>query len=106
MATGKLREKENEAYLRKVARKHDGYADKFTSPNRRSVPDRVCTIPCWEPCVQYVEVKPEGEGPTDAQYRDHKRRRAAGGVVHVVDSKQAVDDLFFFQCTNSEHNHG
>jgi len=99
----KLREKDNEAYLVKLAKKHGGMADKFTSPNRRSVPDRVCTIPCWEPQVQMVEVKAEGEVATDAQQRDHDRRRAAGGIVHVVDTKQGVDDLFFFQCTNPDH---
>ena len=77
MATRKAREKETEAHLQKVAKQHDGYAHKFTSPNRRSVPDRVCGIPCWEPTVQFVEVKAEGEEPTDAQARDHKRRRLA-----------------------------
>ena len=100
---GKLREKDNEAHLIKVAKRHGGVAEKFTSPNRRSVPDRICTIPCWEPPIQFVEVKAEGEVATDAQQRDHDRRRAMGSVVHVVDTKQLVDDLFFFQCTNPEH---
>jgi len=103
--TPKLREKQNEEYLVRVAKKHGGYADKFTSPNRRSVPDRICGIPCWEPPVQFVEVKAEGETATDAQARDHKRRRKAGSVVHVVDTKQQIDDLFFFLCTNPEHKH-
>ena len=103
MATRKAREKENEAYLRKKAREHGGMADKFTSPSRRSVPDRVCTIPCWDPRTQFVEVKAEGEEPTDAQARDHKRRREAGGIVHVVDSKQQIDDLFFACCENPGH---
>ena len=105
MATKKAREKENEAYLVKVAKRHDGHADKFTSPSKRSVPDRICTIPCWDIHVQYVEVKAEGEEPTDAQQRDHDRRRAAGALVHVVDCKPAIDDLFAFLCSNPEHDH-
>lgn len=103
MATKKLREKQNEDHLVKVAKRHGGVAEKFTSPSRRSVPDRICTIPCWEPLIQFVEVKAEGEVATDPQQRDHDRRRALGAVVHVVDTKQLVDDLFFFQCTNPEH---
>lgn len=104
MTIRKAREKENEKHLCKRAREHGGMAEKFTSPNKRSVPDRVCTLPCFDPHVQYVEVKAEGQEPTDAQARDHKRRRAAGGVVHVVDTKKAVDDLFFFCCNNPDHN--
>ena len=81
MATSKAREKENEAYLVKVAKRHGGMAEQFTSPSKRSVPDRVCTIPCWEPTVQMVEVKAEGEDATDAQKRDHERRRKPGGFL-------------------------
>jgi hypothetical protein len=103
MATKKLREKQNEEYLVRVAKKHDGKAMKFTSPSRRSVPDRVCVIPCFDPCVQFVEMKPEGEDATDAQAREHKRIRDAGGIVHVLDTKRLVDDLFFFNCTNPDH---
>ncbi len=104
MATRKAREKENEEHLRKTALKHGGRAWKFTSPNRRSVPDRVCVLPCWDPHVQFIEVKAEGEEPTDKQLREHKRIREAGGIVHVVDTKQGVDDLFFACCENPEHD--
>lgn len=103
MATKKLREKDNEAHLVRVAKKHGGRAWKFTSPSRRSVPDRICVIPCFDPCVQFVEMKPEGEDATDAQKREHVRIREAGGIVHVIDTKQLVDDLFYFNCTNPEH---
>ena len=102
---GKLREKDNEAHLVKVAKRHGGVMEKFTSPNRRSVPDRIGTIPCWDPLIQFVEVKAEGEAPTDAQQRDHDRRRAMGAIVHVVDTKQMIDDMFFVLCTNPEHKH-
>lgn len=98
LATSKQRERDTERYLRDTAKKHAGMAEKFTSPSKRSVPDRVCTLPCFEPHVQYVEVKAEGKEPTDAQARDHKKRRAAGGIVHVIDTKQGVDDFFHFNC--------
>ena len=96
MATGKLREKENEAYLRKVARKHDGYADKFTSPSRRSVPDRVCTIPCWEPCVQYVEVKPEG-----AAYH-HDRGQTLQALGRTEEALRAFDKAIGLRPENAD----
>ena len=108
MATNKkkkLRESENEKHLVKLAKQHGGSADKFTSPSRRSVPDRICTVPCWDPIIQFVEVKAEGEEATDPQQRDHNRRRAMGAIVHVVDTKQLIDDMFFFLCTNPEHKH-
>lgn len=89
----------------KLAKQHGGTAEKFTSPNRRSVPDRICTVPCWDPLIQFVEVKAEGEVATDAQQRDHDKRRKLGAIVHVVDTKRMVDDLFFFLCTNPKHKH-
>ncbi len=94
MATSKQRERDVEAHLVKMAKKHGGHAHKFTAPGRRSVPDRICDIPCWTPHTQYVECKAEGKEPTDNQLRDHKKRRKAGAVVHVVDTKEQVDALF------------
>ncbi len=103
MPTNKKREKEVEAYLRKVVLRHEGLPYKFTSPGRRSVPDRVPVIPCFDPCVQFVEVKAEGKEPTDAQLREHERIRKAGGIVHVVDSNEQIDMLFDLLCTNPDH---
>lgn len=78
-----------------------GTAEKFKSPERASVPDRIVSWPeCWEhdcePCpasVCFVECKRPGEEPTTAQARDHERRRAMGFRVYVVDTYKKVEEL-------------
>ena len=103
MATTKKREKEVEAYLRKVTRQHDGEYRKWVSPGRRGVPDDVLIVPCFDPHVQFVEAKAPGEEPEDHQLREHERIRKAGGIVHVIDTNEQVDDLFFMNCTDPSH---
>lgn len=66
-----------------------GMAEKFTSPGRRSVPDRLVTLPGG--VIIFVELKRPGGKPTVAQLRDHERRRALGCDVRVIDSMEAVD---------------
>jgi len=66
-----------------------GMAEKFTSPNRRSVPDRLVTLPGGR--IIFVELKATGKKPTDAQLRDHARRRVLGHRVMVIDSMEQVN---------------
>lgn len=66
-----------------------GIAEKFTSPGRRSVPDRLVTLPGG--VIIFVELKRPGGKPTVAQLRDHERRLALGCDVRVIDSLEAVD---------------
>jgi hypothetical protein len=87
-----MREKQVEAYLVREAKRHGYKAEKFTSPGQRSVPDRIVTGP--HRTVFYVEVKAPGKKPTQAQLRDHARRRINGFAVYVIDSKAEVDRLF------------
>jgi len=61
-----------------------GMCEKFTSPGRRSVPDRLITLPGG--VVIFVEVKRPGAKPTALQKRDHQRRRDMGCDVRVIDS--------------------
>jgi len=61
-----------------------GTAEKFTSPGRRSVPDRLVTLPGGT--IIFVELKAPGRKPTDKQARDHERRRAMGCDVRVIDT--------------------
>ena len=68
-----------------------GTSYKFTSPMRRSVPDRICLFP--KGLVVYVECKSLGEKPTDAQIREANRLRALGFLVISVDSKKQVDNF-------------
>lgn len=87
-------ERDIEAYLVKRCKEIGALCDKFTSPQRRSVPDRLIT---FGGRVLFVELKATGKKPTEAQVRDHERRRAAGAEVVWLDSINAVctmlDDL-------------
>lgn len=100
----KVCEADVEDYLVKEVAKRGGVAEKFSSPNRASVPDRLVQwpityfdgkygrgpdpIPAW---AEFVECKAPGKKPTAAQARDHERRRAMGFRVTVVDTYEAVD---------------
>ena len=63
-----------------------GTCEKFTSPGRRSVPDRLITMPGG--VIIFVEVKNVGKKPTPAQQRDHDRRRALGCDVRVINTME------------------
>lgn len=76
------------AFVRRV-KTLGGMAEKFTSPGRRSVPDRLVTLPGGR--IVFVELKAPGKKPTDNQLRDHERRKALGCDVRVIDSLEAVD---------------
>lgn len=77
-------EKTIEAALVKRVKDLGGTAEKFTSPNKRSVPDRLVTLPGGR--VIFVELKAPGKKPTPKQELDHERRRALGCDVRVIDS--------------------
>lgn len=80
-------ERDIEAYLVKRCKEIGALVDKFTSPQRRSVPDRIII---YGGRVLFVELKATGKKPTEAQVRDHERRRAAGAEVVWLDSCDAV----------------
>jgi hypothetical protein len=86
-----MREKDIEAHLVAHIKAQGGLAYKFTSPHRRSVPDRLVLLPGGRVC--FVECKAPGATPTRAQAREHKRLRALGVPVWVVDSKEAAEYL-------------
>ncbi|SPA25918.1 VRR-NUC domain protein [Cupriavidus taiwanensis] len=78
-----------EAHLVKRVKEIGGKAYKFTSPQRRSVPDRLVLMPGGR--ATFVECKASGQRPTDAQAREHARLWALGFPVLVVDSIAAVE---------------
>lgn len=83
-------ERDIEAYLVKRCKEIGALCCKFTSPQRRSVPDRLIT---FGGRVLFVELKATGKKPTEAQVRDHDRRRAAGAEVVWLDSKEQVERM-------------
>lgn len=76
------------ALVRRVANL-GGICEKFTSPGRRAVPDRIVTMP--NGVIIFVELKAPGKKPTPLQERDHARRRAMGCDVRVIDNKGDAD---------------
>lgn len=84
-----MRESVIETYLVKRCKAIGGVAEKFTSPNKRAVPDRICQFK--GDLIVFVECKATGEKPTEAQKIDHDRRRARGHDVWVIDSIEEVE---------------
>lgn len=84
-------EKTIEAYLVQRVRRIGGTAYKFTSPGRRSVPDRICLMPGGR--LLFVECKAPGKKPTERQAAAHACLRALGFRVEVVSSQYHVDEL-------------
>lgn len=82
-------EKTLETRLRKGVERMGGLCEKFTSPGRRSVPDRLVTMPGGK--VWFVEMKAPGKDATLLQALDHERRRAMGFDVRVLNSREKVD---------------
>jgi hypothetical protein len=87
-----VREREVETQHREHVAAQGGLSLKFTSPGRRSVPDRIdlYQIPpehrdIVARYIRFTECKRPGEKPTEAQLREHERLRALGFAVDVVD---------------------
>lgn len=82
-------EKHVEAYLVRRCKERGWLCEKFTSPSRRSVPDRLLSLPGGR--VIFVELKAPGKTVTEAQARDHERRRKFGLSVVVLETLASVD---------------
>lgn len=79
----KLLEKDIESAVCRYAERRGWRAVKFTSPNYRSVPDRIFF---GHPArVFFIEFKKPGEKPTEKQAKEIARLRAEGFDVFVVD---------------------
>ena len=76
------------AFVRRV-KSLGGKCEKFVSPGRRSVPDRLVTLP--GNIIIFVELKAPGKKPTPLQEKDHAERCALGCDVRVIDSLDAVN---------------
>lgn len=82
-------EKDVELALVRRVKALGGLCEKFTSPSRRSVPDRLVTLPGGR--VVFVELKAPGKKPTESQARDHARRIALGCEVCVIDTVEGAN---------------
>ena len=84
-----MRESTIEKRLKRGIEALGGLCEKFTSPGRRSVPDRLVSLPGGR--IVFVELKAPKKGPTPLQAKDHARRRALGFDVRVIDTVEKVD---------------
>ena len=82
-------EKDIEKALIKRVKTLNGLCEKFTSPGKRSVPDRIVTLPGGR--IIFVELKAPGKKPTDKQALDHIRRIKLGCDVRVIDNLEEID---------------
>ena len=83
-----MRESEIEKKLVIHIKKLGGIAYKFSSPNRKSVPDRLCVMPNGR--AFFVELKAEGKAPTPLQHHEHELLRSLGHTVLVIDNLEDV----------------
>lgn len=81
-------EKDIERHFVNHVKSLGGKCEKFTSPARRSVPDRLVTLPGG--IIIFVELKAPNKKPTPKQQKDHEERRALGCDVRVIDSLELV----------------
>lgn len=77
-------EKTIEKNICDYAKKLGFLAYKFTSPNRRSVPDRLFITDKGK--VLFIEFKAEGKKPTPMQSREIETIQATGCAVYVIDN--------------------
>ena len=87
-----MRERDIEQALIKRIKLLGGLCEKFVSPSKVGVPDRLICLPGGK--VIFCELKAPGEKPTVKQLRDHAKRRALGFTVLVIDSKEGIDNAF------------
>ncbi|SDW31021.1 VRR-NUC domain-containing protein [Paenibacillus sp. PDC88] len=85
-----MRENKIEAYLRQKVKDLGGIAYKFVSPGNSGVPDRLVLLPGGR--TLFVELKAPGKKPTKLQLMQHKRIQGLDHKVHVLDSKESVDE--------------
>ena len=87
-------EKDVEKRLVRGVKKRGGIAYKFTSPNRRNVPDRIVVMPHAE--IMFVELKTEKGKLTSGQEREIARLRDLGCDVWVLYGPDAVDKFLHY----------
>lgn len=82
-------EKVIEAYFVKEVERLGGIAYKFSSPNRRFVPDRICAFPTG--LCTFVEIKGPKGITHSGQVRELKRLWELGFLTTILKSRGDVD---------------
>jgi hypothetical protein len=85
-----LREKDIEDRVCDWAKANGWWVRKFASPGKRSVPDRIFIK---EGRTVFIEFKRPGEEPTDAQWAEIDKIRAAGGHADWSDDIDLAKEI-------------
>jgi hypothetical protein len=93
-----MRESIIERYLVKRVKELGGEVRKVQWIGRNGAPDRLVMLPLsmkqvFMHCTIWVELKATGKVAEPHQLREHKRMRAMGQHVVVIDSLEGVDAL-------------
>lgn len=92
-----MQENKIERAVSRYASKLGFYERKFSTPGRRSAPDRIFAL---NGNVFWIEFKATGQKPTPLQLHEHELMRRKGLTVYVVDSveegKRLLDLEFSF----------
>jgi hypothetical protein len=83
-----MRESRIESALVRGAKRHGAEVRKLAWPGRRHAPDRVVFWGAGR--FDFVELKAPGKTARDGQVREHKRLRALGFNVFVLDTLYKV----------------
>lgn len=75
----------------KNAKKAGGIALKFVSPGHAGVPDRLVLLPNGR--MGFVEVKAPDKQPRPLQAASHKKLRALGFKVYVLDDPEQIGGI-------------
>lgn len=68
-----------------------GWAIKFPALHLAGIPDQICLFPKGK--IYFVEMKSTGEKPSPIQLVIHKKLRAFGFQVFVIDSTEGINEF-------------
>lgn len=92
-----MRERDIESYLVERVKQLGGEVRKVKWIGRNGAPDRIVMLPVdgfmGSPATIWVELKATGKEPEAHQIREHRRMRAMGQRVEVVDSIKRVEEV-------------
>ena len=88
-----MRERDIEKALCERVKELGGLCEKFVSPNKRNVPDRIVTLQSGK--IIFVELKAPNKRLTKAQERDHEKRIKLGCDVRLINSLGAANAFPF-----------
>lgn len=85
------RERSLERVLIRLVKRRRGRAYKFSSPGKRSVPDRLVVLPGKPAKIYFIELKRKGKKLTPAQGEERARLKALGAEAYAVDNEEDVE---------------